>query len=299
MKRAISSSPDPIPSSQQTSLATKPARLRGGRSSWRAAFWPVLRFGISLLLIGLPVSLVVSWWFPLSWWQAFRRCVSIAAAISLWIACRSEQTSLRSYGLASWREGKRQFSVGLLLGIGTLAVLFGLYLASGACQVAMTPDRVKLWRTVLGFIPAAVLVSVLEEGVFRGFLLQHLLAFSKPWALLMSSALYAVVHLKTAPVTLIAWLELGGLFLLGILLAVTYLLTHRLYLAVGLHATLAYGARVNKLLVSFPDTSIAWLVGTSRLINGLVSWVILLGLGGVIMWWVRSSRKRGACHGNA
>jgi hypothetical protein len=87
------------------------------------------------------------------------------------------------------------------------------------------------------------------------------------------------------------WLELGGLFLLGNLLAFTFLWTRQLYLAVGLHAALAYAARVNKLVVSFPDQSIAWLVGTSRLINGIVSWVVLFALGGIIFWWVRASRR--------
>ena len=299
MTRATGSPLDPLSSSKHTSPPSRPASLHGRRSSWETAFWPVLRFGMSLLLISIPLSLVVSWWLPLAWWKAFRRCVSIAAALSLWIACRSEHTSLRSFGLSSWREGKRQFSMGLFLGVGALALLFGLYLASGACHVNITPDRIKLWRTLLGFIPAAVLVSVLEEGVFRGFLLQHLLTSSRSLAFILTSTIYAFVHLKTAPLTLIAWLELGGLFLLGNVLALTYLVTHRLYLAVGLHAALAYGARVNKLLVAFPDPSMAWLVGTSRLINGVVSWVALLGVGALVIWWVRSSRKGGACHEDA
>jgi hypothetical protein len=53
---------------------------------------------------------------------------------------------------------------------------------------------------------------------------------------------------------------------------------------------LAYGARVNKLVLAI-DPSITWLTGTSRLINGVVSWVVLLGLG-VLVW--RKTRNRTA-----
>jgi membrane protease YdiL (CAAX protease family) len=253
-----------------------------------------------VLLIGLALSLLIMPWVALSWWSIVRRCVSIAAALSLWLSIkRFERRSFRSYGLSVHGGGKRQFFFGLLLGLGTLGFMLGLGLVSGACRIDLTPDRLKLWRTVIGFIPAAVLVSFLEELVFRGFILQHLLACSKPLAVISSSTLYALVHLKTPTWTLATYLELGGLFLLGCVLALSYLRTRQLYLAIGLHAALAYGARVNKLLIEFLDPSISWLVGTSRLVNGLMSWVALLGVGGIVVWWARSSNGGGVHYGNA
>jgi membrane protease YdiL (CAAX protease family) len=237
-------------------------------------------------------------WLDLSWWTIFRRCVSIGAAVSLWLCARLERRSLRSYGLADPRAGKRDLLFGLLLGIGMLGLMLVVGLVSGACRIDVTPDRLKLWRTVIGFLPAAALVGVLEELVFRGVILQHLLVFSKPVAVVASSALYAVVHLKTATLTLATWLELGGLFLLGSVLALSYLVTHQLYLAIGLHGVLAYGARINKLVIDIPETSLSWLVGTSRLVNGLVGWLVLLGIGGVIVRWARSSQRGGAPYGN-
>ena len=98
---------------------------------------------------------------------------------------------------------------------------------------------------------------------------------------------------------LLTGLELIGLFLLGTVLALSSLRTKQLYLAVGLHASLAYGAGINKLLFTFPDPSRAWLTGTSRLVNGLVGWVVLLAVGGLIVWWRRSSRQGGMHNGNA
>jgi len=107
------------------------------------------------------------------------------------------------------------------------------------------------------------------------------------------------VHVKTSALSVAVWLELGGLFLFGGVLALSFLLTHQLYLAVGLHAVLAYGVRVNKLLFEFTDPSISWLVGTSRLVNGIANWIILVVMGGIVVWWVRVSRGGGAHHEHA
>jgi len=253
------------------------------------ALGSVIRFGVSTILISAVLSLAMLPWLHLSWWVVFRRCVSIGAALSVWLCAKLERRSLRSYGLPGVRAGKADLLFGLLLGLGTLGLMLLLGLASGACRIDITPDQMKLWQILIGFLPAAVLVSVLEELVFRGVILQRLLAFSKPVAVVMSSALYAVVHLKNSALTLGTWLELGGLFLLGSVLALSYLVTHQLSLAIGVHGALAYGARINKLVIGIPETSLSWLVGTSRLVNGLAGWLALLGIGGMILWWARRS----------
>lgn len=259
----------------------------------RSALWAVVRFGLSTFLLSLTVSLLVTPWLDLPWWKVFRRCVSVGAAVGLWLCIKKfEKRTVQSYGLSADGTGRSQFLLGILLGLVGLGVMLGVGIATGACRIDVTPDRVRLWKTVLGFIPAAGLVSVLEELVFRGFILQHLLAFSRPVAVALSSAAYAIVHLKMTTFTLSTWLELGGLFLLGSVLALSYLATSHLSLAIGLHAVLAYGARVNKLVIQFTDPSMAWLFGTSRLVNGLMNWLLLLGIGGFIVWWARHGAGR-------
>ena len=254
----------------------------------------MVRFGLCTGLISAALTLLIAPWIREPLWVIFRRCVSIGAAISLWLSVKHfERRSLRSYGFSGTGAGKRQLLFGVLLGLGTLGLLFGIGWASGTCRVAITPERSKLWWTVLSFIPAAAIVSILEELVFRGFLLQRLFAFSRPIAVTVSSALYAVVHLKTASLSVGVGLELIGLFLLGSVLSLSYLATNQLYLALGLHASFAYGARVNKLVVQFsPESPASWLMGTSRLVNGLLSWVLLLSVGGLFLWWIRSTRRR-------
>ncbi|MBI3083051.1 MAG: CPBP family intramembrane metalloprotease [Candidatus Omnitrophica bacterium] len=264
------------------------------------AIQAIARFGVGTLVISTALALVVSPWLHLPLWTIIRRCVSIGAAISLWLSIKKfERRSFRSYGLFASRAGRRQLLFGLLLGAGAIGLLFAIGLLSGTCQIAITPDRPKLWWTVLSFIPIAILVSVLEELVFRGFLLQHLMAFSKPMAVTVSSVLYALVHMKTAAWSLGLWCELIGLFLLGSVLALSYLATKQLYLAIGLHASLAYGARVNKLVVHFlSEPPITWIMGTGRLVNGLVGWTLLVVLGvGMVLWRTRPSQRGGTQYG--
>ena len=279
----------------------RPLTKGSGGGASRAAWWAIARFGLSVLLISLALSLLVVPWLDLPWLKIVRRCVSIAAAISLWLCIKKfEGRSFRSYGLggtgpASSQSrggtGKRQFLFGLGVGIATLGLMLVIGLVTGVYEIAVTPDRAKLWRTVLSFIPAAFLVSILEELVFRGFLLQQLMrACATPLAVAISGALYALVHLRDSSWTAATYRELFGLFLLGGVLALSYLRTRQLYFAIGLHAALAYGARVNKLVIQIPDASLSWLTGTSRLINGVVSWIVLLCLGGLLVWWTRAPR---------
>lgn len=255
------------------------------------AAWSLVRFGLLTLLVSAALSLLAMPWTELPAWKVVRRCVSLAAALALWLSVtRWEGRSLRSLGVREARAGKRQFLIGLGIGVWALGLLLALGLASGTCVIHVTPDRFRLWRTVLTFIPGAVLVSVLEELVFRGFILQRLVVFSTPVAVAVSSLLYALVHLKASVLTVAAASELIGLFIFGGVLSLCYLVTKQLYLSMGLHASLAYGVRVNKLLVEFPDASLAWLTGTHRLVNGVSSWALLLVLAVGVAWWGRRGR---------
>ena len=133
-------------------------------SSWKS----VLEFGGWVLIIGFALSVIALVWIDFSWWTIFRRCVSIAAVLSLWLCAEPTKRRLSgTYGLASFREGKRHLLLGLGLGFSVLVIMGSLGLVSGACRIAVTPDRSKLWSALLSFIPGALLVSVIEECVFR------------------------------------------------------------------------------------------------------------------------------------
>ena len=243
----------------------------------------LLWFTLSIAAISGVVSAIAAVWIDLPWGKIFRRCVSLAALLTLWLFTRPLRGhTLQFLGLADWVRGRPQLLRGALLGFGAMALLGTLYLATGACLIHVHADTLRVWSTLVGFLPAAGLIAVLEESIFRGYVLKHLLACSKPIALVGSSAAYALVHLRPHPVWPASGFELVGLFLLGWILALGTLRSGSLYLAIGLHGSLAYCARVNKLLLEFPGLSLQWLVGTNRLVNGVAAWLALLGIGWII-----------------
>lgn len=277
----------------------------------------MLGFGTVVILLACALTLLASPWVDLSLWKIFRRCASIAAALATWLFIRRFRgLTFRAYGLTPLAQGRPQFFLGAGLGLAALAILLMMGQVSGACHIDIHPDSFKLWRTLIGFIPAAFLVSILEELVFRGLILRELLAAPPPGpvepqssrsgrnvrptgvgplrsaipAIIISSGLYAAVHLRSPGMTASTWMELGGLFLLGAVLAISCLKTGSLWSAIGLHSVLAYGARVNKLIIAIPDSSWGWLTGTSRLINGLAAWGLILIAGWIIWNW---SQKQG------
>ena len=238
-------------------------------------------FVATIFAVSLVFSLLAKPWIHhFSWWKVFRRCVSISSLVALWVFMRYlHRQPIRSLGLGTWRTGKWPLLQGVTTGFGGALLLASIYLVSGACQIVVSLDSAKLWGTVIGFLPGAMLVATLEELIFRGYILRQLLAYSVPLAIASSSTAYALVHMPTVFEWPGTGLELVGLAILGGVLALSALRTGQLYLAIGLHAALSYCARVNKLLLGFPYPNLQWLVGTNRLVNGVIAWFILLIIG--------------------
>lgn len=108
-----------------------------------------------------------------------------------------------------------------LLGFETtdhIAVRIGAYIAEGGLPALLIAINVCL------------LAPLAEELFFRGFVLRTLVAtspLSRAQALILSSALFAIVHLS--------FVGMPGRFMIGWLLGYVYLSTRRLSVAIGLH----------------------------------------------------------------
>lgn len=266
--------------------ANSPRSSAGCRDAWRLLAYYTLTFAAIAALLTLAATPFVD----LPPVKVFRRCASIAAAAALWLIIhRVQRRSFSSYGLGPARQ---HLWLGLALGTAVVAALGVAGLWLGCYRIEVTPETARLWRVATLFLPAAALISVLEELVFRGFLLQTLLACSRTAAVLVSSGAYSLVHLRATEVSVQVAMELAGLFLLGLVLAGAYLKTGQLWLAVGLHAALAYAARVNKLVMHI-DPELWWLGGTNRLINGVLGWAAVLLIGAVIWRWAAPLERGG------
>jgi KDO2-lipid IV(A) lauroyltransferase len=172
------------------------------------------------------------------------------------------------------------------------------------------PSAVLL-AVVQGFFSAAC-VSLLEESIFRGYMLQALLAtFERYRAILLTSAIFAVLHLFTldhflkpirevqldgmqwqAGFQLLALFfvplrqplavlpGLLGLFLAGWLLAELTVRTKSLWPAIGLHAGWVWAIKVTGRIWKYiepprPDTGPVWLFGEKYAATGVLGWLVV------------------------
>ena len=219
---------------------------------------------------------------------------------------------LRALGATTWREvgitppyGQwNKLGGGLLLGLGSLALVAGIATGFGGFQFAKTADAHKIVSTVFSAAGTAIVVAVLEEILFRGGIfggLRRVLYW--PFALAASSAIYAIVHfLRPAdPAGAVGWNSglvllprvLGGfadfhalvpgfftLTLAGALLGLAYKRTGNLFFSIGLHAGWILVLKTFGALTVQTPGAATWFWGTSKMFDG---WLALLVLSAALV----------------
>jgi membrane protease YdiL (CAAX protease family) len=228
------------------------------------------------------------------------RSLVILALVGLW-------PLLRALGVSSWREAGvvapngrlNKLFGGLLLGVLSLGLVAGTAFVCGNRVPARTGNAHEVVAVILTAIGTAILVSVVEELLFRGGIFGGLRkCFYWPMALLGSSMVYALVHFLNRPdfAGAVGWQSglvllprmLGGLVdvpalvpgffnltLAGVLLGTAYQRTGNLYFSVGLHTgwvflLKAYGA----FTVTAPQAA-TWFLGTGKIIDGWLALIVL------------------------
>ena len=138
-----------------------------------------------------------------------------AALLVLWLAIRLARRSFAGY-LALRPPAARDILLALAASLALLMTLDGIAVLAGypvspdfvLNSVRTARDSGTLWLLLLGFCVAA---PVSEEFIFRGFVYRGWSATALgPWgAILLSSALFALIHLQYE------WFYLAGIFAIG------------------------------------------------------------------------------------
>lgn len=119
---------------------------------------------------------------------------------------------------------------GLLL--GTFLVCCGALLVFLIDGIEWTDVRLVPGDMFLGLV-IMLLVAAAEEFIFRGLILRKLLRHINNWlALLISAALFAIVHLTNTDITTLGILNV---FLGGLVFGISYMLTRSLPLVILFH----------------------------------------------------------------
>ncbi|MCZ8322825.1 MAG: CPBP family intramembrane metalloprotease [Novosphingobium sp.] len=125
----------------------------------------------------------------------------------------------------------RELGLGLAFGGGLFAIMTGIVALLGGFEVLGLRGLGALWS----MLALAVFSGVFEEILLRGIVFRQIEAWLGSWiALAASSALFGVLHIGNPGATWFSSLAIA--IEAGILLGAAYMLTRRLWLAIGIHA---------------------------------------------------------------
>ena len=128
------------------------------------------------------------------------------------------------------KNRKKDIIIGTLLGIVIMGIAYlGLIVSEEIIFTAIKFDFLELVYTILLFI----LVAILEEVLFRGYIQKNLmLSFNKYVALIIASVIFALMHGANPNISLFSLL---GLFLAGMALGASYMYTKNLWYPIAFH----------------------------------------------------------------
>lgn len=146
-----------------------------------------------------------------------------------WAFCRFvERAPMRLLAAEGWA---RELGAGVAAGLVLFSIVVGIVAALGGYRVAGWGALATLW----GPLTASLISGFAEELLFRGILFRYLERAAGSWiALALTSALFGGAHLFNPNAS---WIAAAAIAIeAGILLGAVYMLTRRLWAAIGLHA---------------------------------------------------------------
>jgi len=240
------------------------------------------------------------------------RCLMGLALAGIWPLYRSGFfPGLRQAGFLRRPGMVREIVRGTVLGFVSLAVVVALALLLGVRTWDVSHPTALYFLHVVRALGAAVVVSILEELLFRGATFGALRRSGGFWpAAVCTSVLYALVHFfqrPGAPATVGAWtgfeilvrMSAGfgdwaslipgfiNLTVAGLILAAFRERTGALWTSIGLHAGWIFWLKSYAFFTQAPPGALDPLWGTSKLIDGWIALACLLITAVGLFWGCR------------
>ena len=261
----------------------------------RSAIVKIVFFFCAWLLVWLPVAIplaIALKWRPpkpLAIGQKIPLVLSLYAfaPLVLWGFTYFEGTPFSAYGLVLNRASFISLFSGLGLGVLGVGLLFSLERGAGWIDLNWANQR-QFFAALLPTLAIGLVVSFVEELIFRGFLLNQLQQDYAPWvAAVGSSLIFALLHLVWEGTEISP--QLPGLWLMGIVLVMArWTDGGSLGLACGLHAGWIWSiASLDAAqLIQYTDRGSEWMTGLKKqpLAGGMG--LLLIGVTGVVLWVV-------------
>lgn len=229
---------------------------------------------------------------PVALLSMFIACVLGWAGYALytrWVEHRGASEFARAGAL-------QELAAGLLIGAALFSAVVGVQALFGAYRITGMRDDLSVM--VIPFC-VSLAAAVIEEILVRGVIFRLLEESLGTWiALAISAALFGLGHLTNPNATPLTALAIA--LEAGIMLGAAYVLTRRLWLAIGIHATWNFtqsgifsvptsGIRMNGLFVGSLSGP-AWLSGGEFGAEASVVAVVLCSALGLTLLWLAHRR---------
>ncbi len=199
---------------------------------WKSALFPIVRIVLALLFVSVPIGLiqvlVKSLGLPTDGMVLFT-CLAVPAAF---LAYRGyvhlvEKRNATEIALVG---APLEFGRGLIVGAALFTTTIGILWAFGFYHVSGSNG----WFVLVDSLAISVMSGFLEELITRGIIFRIMEEVLGTWiALALSALLFGMMHLGNPHAT---WTSAIAIALeAGLLLGGCYVLTRRLWLAIGLH----------------------------------------------------------------
>jgi hypothetical protein len=224
----------------QIFLSPNERRLRAG---WRLLIQSILLLvilsiiSIAVVILTVFLGIGLNTLPPLSLFNLLPTALSMTLAV--WMARRLlDRRSFASLGFQLDRRALIDLAVGFLIPGAMMGVIFLLEVALGWVRFdGWAWQSMSAGRVVLGVLSGLLgfaVVGYQEELLSRGYHLQNIRdGMGLGWGLMLSSGIFALMHLGNPNVTW--YTTLPGLLVAGYFLAYGWVRTRQLWLSIGLH----------------------------------------------------------------
>ena len=149
-----------------------------------------------------------------------------------------EKKKVREMGLTNFKEGYKEFILGLLFGAIAISIVAIVLLIMGNVQFVNSLSKPQLSISLLEGAILFVFVGFGEEILGRAYIMSVLKQTRNKWLILMiSSIIFAILHLGHDGISVLAFINL---FLVGLLFGYMFMKSKNIWMPIGYHITWNY-----------------------------------------------------------
>ena len=218
-------------------MTSQTETVRPASRWWKVIRFPLTRMVLAVLFVGIAVVVAQSLIGllgnmyslkspPIAILSVIIASLSVYGAYQAYVRMVEQRpvTELASAGALG------ELGVGTLIGLGLLAIIIAILWLLGYYRVTGANDGSVLIMALVANVPS----GLIQEILFRGVIFRIIDETLGTWfALAISALLFGLVHILMAQATVLSTFSI--MLEAGILLGAAYMLTHRLWLAIGMH----------------------------------------------------------------